>query len=418
MQLNGASSLSFLDSQFLSQPQGSGLGLAQDDSGLSFMQMLESIQNSTVREGITLENKSQEMSSLSSSEKVQSARSEEDENSVEDKDDDEVEKSEKTSKSLNEEELAWLFMKDKSQNDNDFNIPLEEYTVKKSGEELLKEAQNLSVESPEDFLNIAEVASENLNADNSVKKILAKKTEDKENAGSKKDAALINTKKNTKSVFTVVDERTKKVNTEENTKSAKKGFDIKASSHNSNQIELTLTLNQNSQNNILSSNSQSAAANGSNFQAMLTQQLQHNAPDFVKAGTVVLKDNNQGTINMILKPESLGNVKVKLNLSDKVITGEITVHSQEAYDAFKESIGSLKAAFQQSGFETAGFELSLASDGSNQNHGSAGKEEQQNAGYQFYSDQVYGELVEGQSLSSDLSEQYEGKSIYTVDFVA
>ena len=417
MQLNGASTLSFIGPENLTLSQGSGFVTDANNSGLSFMQMLESIQNTTAREGTTLENKNQENAFSSSKEISQDIKTEEYEERIEKEDDKETKESKKTSQTLSEEEIAYLFMKDKSEAENEFDIPLEEYTAIKTNEELLSDAQKMSLENPEDFLNTAEEIFKNLNADFS-DKMLLKKINSMEDESDKKTVSFLKSNKNTKQVFTLVDQRTKKLNDTENTKSVKKVLNTKVTSQSSNQIELTLTLNQNAQNNILSSDSQTAASNGSNFQAMLTEQLQHNAPDFVKAGTVVLKDNNQGTINMILKPESLGNVKVKLNLSDKVITGEITVHSQEAYDAFKESIGSLKEAFQQSGFETAGFELNLASDGSNQNHGSAAEGQQQDAGYQFYSDQVYGELVENQSSSSDLFEKYEGKSIYTVDFVA
>ena len=75
---------------------------------------------------------------------------------------------------------------------------------------------------------------------------------------------------------------------------------------------------------------------------MLQNAVQHSAPEFVKAGSIVLKDGNKGTINLIMRPESLGNVKISLSLSDKTISGQITVASKEAYDAFKESIDSIR----------------------------------------------------------------------------
>ena len=129
-----------------------------------------------------------------------------------------------------------------------------------------------------------------------------------------------------------------------------------------------MNLTQNAQHaveqNIISADAQTASADGSVFQQMLTQQIQANAPDFVKAGTIVLRDNNQGVINMNLKPEALGNVKISLELSDKIITGSITVSSKEAYEAFKQNLELLKATFEQQGFESAAFNLNLASDSS------------------------------------------------------
>ena len=69
---------------------------------------------------------------------------------------------------------------------------------------------------------------------------------------------------------------------------------------------------------------------------------------------------------MVLHPEELGNVKIKLELSDKLITGKIIVSSEEAYSAFKNNIESLRQAFLSSGFENAGFELAWNGSGESQ----------------------------------------------------
>ncbi|MBR1615429.1 MAG: flagellar hook-length control protein FliK, partial [Treponema sp.] len=109
-------------------------------------------------------------------------------------------------------------------------------------------------------------------------------------------------------------------------------------------VQLTMELAAKANQNITSSSAQAAAAHGSDFQQMLSNTVQHNAAEFVKAGNIILKDANQGTINLILKPESLGNVKISLSLSDKTISGQILVASKEAYDAFRDNIESIKQA--------------------------------------------------------------------------
>lgn len=124
--------------------------------------------------------------------------------------------------------------------------------------------------------------------------------------------------------------------------------------------EFVMTLGQNVQHNILSLDSQSASAASSNFQAMLANQIQANAGEFVKAGSIVLRDNNMGTINLVLHPESLGNVKISLQLSDKVINGQIVVSTQEAYNAFKDSADILRNAFSQNGFEANAFTVAYS----------------------------------------------------------
>ena len=98
---------------------------------------------------------------------------------------------------------------------------------------------------------------------------------------------------------------------------------------------------------------------------MLSNQLQNNAADMVKTGSIVLRDGNAGTINLILHPEQLGNVKISLELQDKLISAQITVASEEAFQAFKESISALKQAFSESGFQTGGFDLAWAGSGNN-----------------------------------------------------
>ena len=150
-------------------------------------------------------------------------------------------------------------------------------------------------------------------------------------------------------------------------------------------------------------------------QAMLSEQIQQNAPDFVKAGNIVLQDSKSGTINMVLKPESLGNVKISLQLSDKVITGQITVQSQEAYDAFKENIENLKQAFQQSGFESPQFNLSYSNNGNSGNP----QQGQQQMANSWLGNQAYGDLAS----STDSNQQSDfvpskKDSIYAIDFVA
>lgn len=163
--------------------------------------------------------------------------------------------------------------------------------------------------------------------------------------------------------------------------------------------------------NITSANTQTAAAHGSNFQAMLANAVQENAPDFVKAGSIVLRDGNQGAINVILRPESLGNVKISLSLSDKVITGQITVQSQEAYNAFRDSIDTLRAAFAQSGFEAQGFDLSFA--GGQQFAQS--QQDWQNPEFAVRADKSYGDFVAGE-IESDMTDY--AVSDYGVNIVA
>ncbi len=95
------------------------------------------------------------------------------------------------------------------------------------------------------------------------------------------------------------------------------------------------------------------------FAEKLAAEIKSNASDFVRAGQLVLKDGGEGTIRLALHPETLGAVRIHLEMSgDKKIAGKITVSSREAWDAFSESMDSLVLAFSDEGFDTLGFDLS------------------------------------------------------------
>ena len=138
---------------------------------------------------------------------------------------------------------------------------------------------------------------------------------------------------------------------------------IKLDAANGASSDMTMFVSEGARQNVSPANAQSTQTASANFQAMLANQIRQNASDFVRAGSIVLRDNNAGTINLVLRPESLGNVKISLQLSDKVVSGQITVHSEEAYNAFKESADALKNAFAQSGFEAGGFTVAYSSAG-------------------------------------------------------
>ena len=196
-------------------------------------------------------------------------------------------------------------------------------------------------------------------------------------------------------------------------KSQLKITDVK---YDRNTAEMTLDLAKadSVQMNILSSNSQTASANGSQFQAMLTNQIQQSAPELVKAGNIILKDNDVGQIKLVLNPESLGNVKIDLHISEKNITGRIIVASAEAYNAFKESADSLRQAFINSGFETAGFDLQFAGQ-----NASGQQEQHQNSDAHFKMVRTYGDYTAGQ-YDGDLEteENYAFSARNSVNIVA
>lgn len=203
---------------------------------------------------------------------------------------------------------------------------------------------------------------------------------------------------------------------EKSGKSMKSSTDISEIYRNEkNNPQVTMDFAANAQQNIGSLNNQAAGSAGSNFQAMLANQIQENAGEIVKAGNIVLKDNDVGSIKLILHPESLGNVKIDLQVNEKNISGKIIVATQEAFNAFKETAENLKQAFVQSGFESAGLELSLANQNFAGNHSG---ENQNNPAAEFAMRKVYGEINGFAEENFPEFENIENSAMNSINIVA
>lgn len=188
--------------------------------------------------------------------------------------------------------------------------------------------------------------------------------------------------------ISVRDERTKKDSIPDT--SATFTHNVNYTADNTAEMTLTFagkTANQIQENaSILSTDT----AKSAQFETLLSSELRANANELVKTGAIVLKDNNTGSINLTLRPEELGNVKINLELSDKHIVGKIIVSSEEAYNAFKQNLQGIKEAFIAGGFDSAGFELTLAGSlsGNGEGRQNADKHAQQNERALFYASAI------------------------------
>jgi len=103
----------------------------------------------------------------------------------------------------------------------------------------------------------------------------------------------------------------------------------------------------------------------SSLENMLARELHQNFNgDIVRHASMALRDGGEGTIKLALHPETLGNVKIHLELTENKITGRIVVESEEALNAFRKELTSLEQAFKDTGYADADLNLSLTGDGS------------------------------------------------------
>jgi flagellar hook-length control protein FliK len=105
-------------------------------------------------------------------------------------------------------------------------------------------------------------------------------------------------------------------------------------------------------------------AAGSAFSEALAGELRNGLESgIVREARFVLGEGGEGQIRLSLKPESLGNVKIRLELAENKVSGKVIVESDDAFRAFEQEIHNLEQAFLDSGFEGASLELSAGSDG-------------------------------------------------------
>ena len=93
---------------------------------------------------------------------------------------------------------------------------------------------------------------------------------------------------------------------------------------------------------------------GENFEQILARELQGDlSADIVRQAAIVLRDGGEGTIKLSLKPETLGKVKIHLEMAENRISGHIFVENEEALRAFEQEIHTLEQSFRDSGFEAS-----------------------------------------------------------------
>ncbi|MDR2747629.1 MAG: flagellar hook-length control protein FliK [Treponema sp.] len=117
-----------------------------------------------------------------------------------------------------------------------------------------------------------------------------------------------------------------------------------------------------------------AGSESRTFEGLLARELRQNLnSDIVRHAQVILRDKGEGLIRLSLRPESLGNVKIRLELTENKIAGRIIVESGEALRAFEREIASLEQAFRDSGYESAELSAFLSQGGSEEGGGEEGK---------------------------------------------
>lgn len=96
------------------------------------------------------------------------------------------------------------------------------------------------------------------------------------------------------------------------------------------------------------------------FQSKMVRYLQDTGMDrIVNQAKMILKEGNRGEINLMLRPEQLGRVKIHLNFEEDRVVGKIVVENQMVKESFKEIASDLSKALMEKGFEQANLEIAF-----------------------------------------------------------
>ena len=111
----------------------------------------------------------------------------------------------------------------------------------------------------------------------------------------------------------------------------------------------------------------SRSQNIKSFQSSVTAQLKDSLnSQIVKQAGIVVKDNGTGEIKLVMKPESLGKVRIQLSLNDNHIAGRIIVENNIVREIFESNLENLYKAFGSEGFESGALEVLVEGQGGKQ----------------------------------------------------
>jgi len=96
------------------------------------------------------------------------------------------------------------------------------------------------------------------------------------------------------------------------------------------------------------------------LQSRLAQQLKEQLnSEIVKRSSILVRNNGSGEIRLELKPEQLGNVKIRISLENNNIAGRILVENSSVKEAFEQNMQQLYRTFREHGFGDASLNVSV-----------------------------------------------------------
>jgi hypothetical protein len=86
-------------------------------------------------------------------------------------------------------------------------------------------------------------------------------------------------------------------------------------------------------------------------------------PEIVHQAGIILRDGGEGEIRLVLKPEHLGSVRIRLHLGESSLEGRIVVDNSNVKELLEAHLWELKSALRQEGYATANIDVTVSGDG-------------------------------------------------------
>ncbi len=101
---------------------------------------------------------------------------------------------------------------------------------------------------------------------------------------------------------------------------------------------------------------QKSTDSGNNAKAVI---FKNDLNDIINSAKLVVRDNNNSSLNFKLNPETLGNVNVKLGIEDGILKAQFLVESNEAKNSLIQNIEDLKTRLMEQGLEVGEFNVTV-----------------------------------------------------------
>ena len=86
-------------------------------------------------------------------------------------------------------------------------------------------------------------------------------------------------------------------------------------------------------------------------------------PEIVQRAGIVLREGGEGEIRLVLKPEHLGSVRIRLHLGESSLEGRIVVDNSNVKELLDANLEQLKSALRQEGYASANIDVTVSGGG-------------------------------------------------------